>query len=203
MPFSMCEIQYVQEFQLPLVPNLLFDWNDHWFHIYRTPLLLYKIGHFLWIVKVISNSFSKVSHATTIMRCRVDSRNHLSNTWMPIIDNAQIISIIYKASHILKKYSYEASYSLSTTQKATGNIGFSISCATPIAKLLHTCSLEMCHQRLLLFSFLENQLSKQHMIQRSTGTSLFHWAIMLSFFLNSLKYIPVLVKHYTRPHVFP
>ena len=58
------------------------------------PLLLYKNGHYIQIVKVSFNIFPKMSHATTIMRCRVDSRNHLSNTWMSIRDNAQLISII-------------------------------------------------------------------------------------------------------------
>ena len=89
-----------------------------------------KMGHYVWIVKLILNIFPKVSHATTIMRCRVDSWNHLSNTWMPIRDNAQLICILYEAFHILKKNSYEVSHSLSTTQKATGNTWFSASCAT-------------------------------------------------------------------------
>ena len=66
----------------------------------------------------------------------------------------------------------------------------------PIAELLHTCSLEMYHQRLLIFSFLENQLSKQHMIHRSTGTSHFHRATMLSSFLDrKFKHIAVLIKN--------
>ena len=62
-----------------------------------------KMGHYIWIVKVISNIFSNVYHATTIMRCRVYSRNHLLNALMPLRDNAQLINIIYKSSHILKK----------------------------------------------------------------------------------------------------
>ena len=39
-----------------------------------------KKRQYLRIVKVISNIFPEVSHATTIMRCRVDSRSHFSYT---------------------------------------------------------------------------------------------------------------------------
>ena len=62
-----------------------------------------KMGHCLWIVKVISNIFPKVSHATIIVRYRVDSQNHLSNTWMPSRNTSQLMSIVYKSSQILKK----------------------------------------------------------------------------------------------------
>ena len=144
-----------------------------------------KMGHYLGVVKVISNIFRKVSHATTIMRCRVHSRNHFSNTWMPIRDNSQLISIIYKASHILKKLFIWGITSLVHDTESHWKLKHSRHLVPPpIAELLHTCSLDMCHQRLVLFSFLENQLSKKHMIQRSTGTFHFYRATMPSCILD-------------------
>ena len=66
----------------------------------------------------------------------------------------------------------------------------------PIVELLHTCASEMCHQRLLLLSFLENQLSKQNMIQRSTGTSHFiERQCYLASWIRNLKNILVRIKH--------
>ena len=183
MPYSMCGIQYVQELQQTLVSNFLFDWNGHWTHIYRTPLLLYKNETLPSNCESSFEYFLQGVSCNNHNECRVDYRNHLSNTWMPIRDNTQLIHIIYKASHILKKIFYETSLSLSMTEKTTESIWFSVSCATvdsitpPYLLLRNVPS--------TTFSFLKNQLSKHHMIQRSTGTSYFHRATMSSCFWDS------------------
>lgn len=88
-----------------------------------------KMIHYLWIMKFISNIFPKVSHAITLMRCRVDYRNHILNTWMPIRNNAQLITIIYIPSHLFKIIYIWGITFLVHNIKETANIWFSASCA--------------------------------------------------------------------------
>ena len=158
MPYSMCEIQYVQELQRPLVPNILFDWNGHWTHIYRTPLLLYKNETLPSNCESSFEYFLQGVSCNNHNECRVDYRNHLSNTWMPIRDNTQLIHIIYKASHILKKIFYETSLSLSTTQNSIENIWFSASCATADSRTPPYLILRNVSSTTITFSFLEKPI---------------------------------------------
>ena len=148
-------------------------------------------------MKGILNIFPNVSHTTTTIRCRVDSQNHLSNTWMPIKDNAQLISIIYKASHILKKDIHMRHHIPCPRHRKPLEIYDSRHLVPPpIAELLHTFSLEMCHQQLLLFSFLENQLSKQHMIKKVLDSPIFiERQCRLASWIRNFKHILVHIKH--------
>ena len=66
----------------------------------------------------------------------------------------------------------------------------------PIAKLLYTCSLERCHQRLLLFSFLENQLSSSIWYKEVLEPPIFiERQCRLASWIRNFKHIPIRIKH--------